>query len=186
MRSHCSLVVGDHRFDLSILKRPDLQSDEANLLDRYKWLHPDCIPPPMPFDEGPLSDLLLDPDGIFLQPDGANLKKKLPALSLANRIFLGPVPPELKDLTMIEESMIARCRSKCWVIQLKEENQDRVVASTQRGMKGHTMIYPQKPSKTASILPPSVEEITAPFVFYLLAHLLQPLNGSVNAQNLWL
>ncbi|KAJ7757224.1 hypothetical protein DFH07DRAFT_722769, partial [Mycena maculata] len=58
--------------------------------------------------------------------------------------------------------MIARCRSKCWVIQLKEENQDRVVASTQRGMKGHIMIYPQKPSKTASILPPSVEEITAP------------------------
>jgi hypothetical protein len=40
-------------------------------------------------------------------------KKKMPPLSLANRIFLGAVPSELKDLTVIEEAMIARCRSKC-------------------------------------------------------------------------
>jgi hypothetical protein len=77
-------------------------------------------------------------------------------------MVLGSVPPELKDLTIIEESMIARCRSKCWIVQLKEENQDLVLASTQRGMKGHIMIYPQQPSNIASILPPSLEEITAP------------------------
>ncbi|KAJ7891998.1 hypothetical protein B0H13DRAFT_1625762, partial [Mycena leptocephala] len=88
--------------------------------------------------------------------------KKMPALALANKMFLGSVPPELKDLTIIEEYMIARCRSKCWVVQLKEENQDLVLASMQRGMKGHIMIYPQQPSNTASILPPSLEEITAP------------------------
>jgi hypothetical protein len=63
---------------------------------------------------------------------------------------------------MIEESMIARCRSKCWIILLKEENQDLVLASTQRGMKGHIMIYPQQPTKMAESLPPSVEEIIAP------------------------
>jgi hypothetical protein len=49
-------------------------------------------------------------------------KKKIPALSLANRTFLGPVPSELKDLTIIEEAMIAHCRSKCWIVQLKAEN----------------------------------------------------------------
>jgi hypothetical protein len=58
--------------------------------------------------------------------------------------------------------MIARCRSKCWIIQLKEENQDLVLQSTQRGIKGHVIIYPQKPSKVANVLPPSIEEIAAP------------------------
>jgi hypothetical protein len=31
----------------------------------------------------------------------------MPALSLANSTFLGAVPSELKDLTVIEEAMIA-------------------------------------------------------------------------------
>lgn len=139
-----------------------MKVDETNLLDRYKWLDPACVPPPMPFDEGPLRDLLLDPDGVHFPSDGSQpvlslckfcysdlKKKKMPALSLANRTFLGPVPTELKDLTLIEEAMIARCRSKCWIIQLKEENSDLVLQSTQRGMKGHIIIYPQQPSKVA-------------------------------------
>ncbi|KAJ7615408.1 hypothetical protein FB45DRAFT_758031 [Roridomyces roridus] len=58
--------------------------------------------------------------------------------------------------------MLARCRSKCWIIQLKEENQGVVVASNQRAMKGHVIVYPQQPSKVAESLPPSVENITAP------------------------
>ncbi|KAK0240862.1 hypothetical protein EDD85DRAFT_816603 [Armillaria nabsnona] len=37
-------------------------------------------------------------------------------------MFLGEVPPELSNSTMIEENMIALCRSKCMVIQLKEED----------------------------------------------------------------
>ncbi|KAJ7251180.1 hypothetical protein B0H12DRAFT_1202807 [Mycena haematopus] len=58
--------------------------------------------------------------------------------------------------------MIARCRSKCWIIQLKEENQDLVLASTQRGVKGHIIIYPQQPSKLVQVLPPSLEDIISP------------------------
>ncbi|KAJ7090159.1 hypothetical protein C8R44DRAFT_545206, partial [Mycena epipterygia] len=57
--------------------------------------------------------------------------------------------------------IIARCRSKCWIIQLKEENQDLILASTQRGVKGHIIIYPQQPSKLATILPPPIDEITS-------------------------
>ncbi|KAJ7887453.1 hypothetical protein B0H13DRAFT_1554651, partial [Mycena leptocephala] len=76
--------------------------------------------------------------------------------------FLGPVPSELKDLTVIEEAMIAHCRSKCWIIQLKAEGEDVVLQSTQHGIKGHIIIYPQQPFKVADVLPPSVEEITAP------------------------
>ncbi|KAJ7127742.1 hypothetical protein C8R44DRAFT_529044, partial [Mycena epipterygia] len=58
--------------------------------------------------------------------------------------------------------MIARCRSKCWIIQLKEENQGLVLQNTQRGIKGHIIIYPQQPSRVADILPPPIEEITSP------------------------
>ncbi|KAJ7907404.1 hypothetical protein B0H13DRAFT_1572789, partial [Mycena leptocephala] len=85
-------------------------------------------------------------------------------LSLANKTFLGSVPDELKNLTVIEEAMIARCRSKCWIIQLKKENQDLVLASTQRAVKGHIIIYPQQPSKLAQVLPPPppVDEIISP------------------------
>jgi hypothetical protein len=53
-RSHCPVVVGDPGFNSDLLKRPDLKFDEANLLDSYKWLHPDCVPPPVPVDEGTL------------------------------------------------------------------------------------------------------------------------------------
>ncbi|KAJ7205835.1 hypothetical protein GGX14DRAFT_339718, partial [Mycena pura] len=83
-------------------------------------------------------------------------------LALANRMYLGPIPDELKDLTMIEESMIARCRAKCWVIKLKEENQNLELANTQRGMKGHVLVYPQKPEYVAEVLPPNIEDIVSP------------------------
>jgi hypothetical protein len=117
----------------------------------------------------------VDPDGVAFPSTGGPpvlflcslchsslKKKKLPPLSLANRTFLGPVPEELKNLTVIEEAMIARCRCRCWTIQLKEENQDLVLFSTQGGVKGHVIIYPQQPSQNANILPPSIEEITSP------------------------
>ncbi|KAJ6525872.1 hypothetical protein DFH09DRAFT_850352, partial [Mycena vulgaris] len=130
---------------------------------------------PVPFDEGPLRDLLVDLDGVSFSTDGSlpllslcstchsSLKnKKPPPLSLANRPILDPVSEKLKDLTVIEEATIARCRSKCWIIQLKEENQDLVLATTQHGIKGHIIIYPQQPSKIAQILPSSIEEITSP------------------------
>lgn len=173
LQAQCSLATD--AFNTDLLKRPDVAVSEDPILDRYKWLHPDCVPPPMPFDsDGPLKDLLLDPDGVSYPHDGppilslcsvchSSLKNdKVPPLSLANKFFLGPVPDELKNLTVIEEAMIARCRSKCWIIQLREENQDLILATTQRGIKGHIIIYPQQPSKIAEILPPSIEEITSP------------------------
>jgi hypothetical protein len=48
------------------------------------------------------------------------------------------------------------------VIQLKEENQDLILPTTQRGVKGHIIIYPQQPSKIAELLPPPIEQIVSP------------------------
>ncbi|KAG1738071.1 hypothetical protein EDD22DRAFT_982342 [Suillus occidentalis] len=58
--------------------------------------------------------------------------------------------------------MITRCRAKCWIVQLKEENQDLQLSTSQRGIKGHIIIYPQRPEGIASILPPPVANIITP------------------------
>ncbi|KAG0696053.1 hypothetical protein DFH29DRAFT_760234, partial [Suillus ampliporus] len=58
--------------------------------------------------------------------------------------------------------MIARCRAKCWVIHLKEENSNLHLPHSQRGMKGHIIIYPQNPSAIAQVLPPSLDEVVTP------------------------
>ncbi|EPQ49814.1 hypothetical protein GLOTRDRAFT_23200, partial [Gloeophyllum trabeum ATCC 11539] len=88
----------------------------------------------------------------------ALLKGNIPALSLANRTFLGPVPDALKDLTVVEEAMIARCRAKCWVIHLRDNDSQ----SSDRGMRGHIIIYPQRPDYIAQTLPPSLDDIITP------------------------
>ncbi|KAJ6467327.1 hypothetical protein C8R45DRAFT_757791, partial [Mycena sanguinolenta] len=57
--------------------------------------------------------------------------------------------------------MIARCRAKCWIIQLKEEG-DHSTPITQRGVRGHVIVYPQTPTAIVKVLPPSIEEVTTP------------------------
>ena len=65
-----------------------------------------------------------------------------------SQYYLGPVPSELSDLTPIKEAMIAQCRAKCWIVQLKEENSTVVMPETQWGLHGHIIIYPQHPSES--------------------------------------
>ena len=129
---------------------------------------------PCQYSEGPLKDAFIDPQGVSSEENGDFLlslcktchsalnRNKLPSLSLANGTYLGPVPPELQDLTPIEEAMIARCRSKCWIIQLKEETPLVSMPDTQRGIRGHIIIYPQQTSEIIQLLPPSVEDIVSP------------------------
>jgi len=68
LRSHCSLSFAE--FDIELLKRSYLTANEDLVLDRYKWLHPECNPPAMPFDEGVLRDILVDLDGVSFPSNG--------------------------------------------------------------------------------------------------------------------
>ncbi|KAF8204727.1 hypothetical protein BJ912DRAFT_919331 [Pholiota molesta] len=70
---------------------------------------------------------------------------------MANLTYLGPVPKELSDLTVVEEAMIARCRSKCWVIQLKEED----------------------PNSENTVLPPMCNVVSRDISLYILNDLLK-------------
>jgi hypothetical protein len=143
-------------------------------LDLLKARLPRSVP--LPFTDGPLANVLVDPAGVTANENGdltfllckrcnSRLKqKKKPPTSLANLTYLGPVPDVLKDLTVIEEAMIARCRAKSWIVQLDAKNDD-ICSSTpdvQRGVKGHVIIYPQRPSEIAQILPPLLEDILTP------------------------
>ncbi|KAJ7110247.1 hypothetical protein C8R43DRAFT_864613, partial [Mycena crocata] len=62
--------------------------------------------------------------------------------------------------------MIALCRSKVWIIQLRDDDEQPQLGDkvpiTQRGVRGHIIVYPQKPSAIAKSLPPSIEDITTP------------------------
>ena len=129
----------------------------------------------MPYDDRPLKDVLVDPAGVEhdTRTDDVMLTmcntcfnsvkhKEVPPLAFSNKLYLGPIPEALQDLTVVEEAMIAHCCASCWVVQLKEDNQNVVIPTSQRGMKGHIIIYPQNPSAVAASLPPTMEEITSP------------------------
>ncbi|KAI0686393.1 hypothetical protein C8T65DRAFT_591195, partial [Cerioporus squamosus] len=92
-------------------------------------------------------------------------RDSVPPLSYANGLYLGPVPPELRDLTFIEEAIVARARAKCWIVHLKEDKDNAdtpALAYHQRGFKGHIIVYPQRPEELATVLPLPVEDIITP------------------------
>ncbi|KAJ3772891.1 hypothetical protein FB446DRAFT_764700 [Lentinula raphanica] len=57
--------------------------------------------------------------------------------------------------------MIAQCRSKCCIVQLKEENSASPSPTSQRGVRGNIIIYPQKVSGVSTLLPPTLDELAA-------------------------
>ncbi|TCD59755.1 hypothetical protein EIP91_011575, partial [Steccherinum ochraceum] len=98
---------------------------------------------------------------VFTECHNCLRRNVVPPLSLANRNYLGPVPPELEDLTFIEEAMIALCRAKSCIVQLSDVSGNGL-PNKQRGMKGNIIIYPQHPERLATVLPPTIDEVVAP------------------------
>ena len=129
-----------------------------------------------------LDDILLDRAGVDVESrevrlckscHSALLREQLPSCALANNHYLGPTPPELSDLTPIEGSMIALCRAKAAIFQLRpaaldDSGSDAANApevsmpNLQRGMKGHVIIHPQHTEHVVDALPPSIQNIVEP------------------------
>ena len=77
------------------------------------------------------------------------LKKGIrPPESLANLRWIGPVPPDLQDLTWIEELLIARAHLTGWIVRLQNRN-----AVAHFGLKGHIILLPQDTTKLLDLLP---------------------------------
>ena len=73
---------------------------------------------------------------------------KRPAESLANFRWVGPMPDELKDLTWIEELLIARAHVVGRVVRLQARNQ-----ASYFGVKGHIILLPQDTTLLLDLLP---------------------------------
>src|SRR3984957_4650754 len=169
-------ILSNEEFDEHILDRPDTAGADIGRVPSERWLDSDprYAPPILSLQHHP-SDILVDLHGVQSDPDtGLTLysfcnhcyssikNNKLPALSLANRLYLGDIPDELADLTVVEQSVIARCRATCYIIKLKEDGSQLELETSQRGFKGHVIVYPQDPSAIAQKLPPAMEEIVSP------------------------
>jgi hypothetical protein len=119
---------------------------------------------------GSKTDLLLTQDGItrsdmnetyrFCMPCNASIQRGvLPKFALANYLFLGQVPDELRGLTVIEENMIALTWLKCMILQLKEDRNDTYGSLSQRAYTGHTIYFHQNIQALTNVLPPPIKEI---------------------------
>ena len=69
-----------------------------------------------------------------------------PPESLAHFRWVGPVPPELQDLTWIEELLIARAHLSGTIVRLQNRN-------SHFGLKGHAILLPQDTTRLLDILP---------------------------------
>ena len=77
-------------------------------------------------------------------------KGKVPRLALANNLWLGKVPNELKNLRFVEKLLIARVRHTCAYAK---------VASGMRKMKANVVAFESPIPKIYSVLPPPREDL---------------------------
>ena len=85
------------------------------------WLDSEIVAPVFPTPVAASMDIILDPKGVSIDENGESIltlctmchssiqSKRTPPLALANHMALGDIPDELKDLTVVEEAMIAKC-----------------------------------------------------------------------------
>jgi hypothetical protein len=86
----------------------------------------------------------------------------LPCLVIANLNVLGSVLLEMKNMTMVEEMLVARCRAKCCIVKLQDNRTGISLPSSQRGIKGNIIVYPQRVEGLANVLPPPVDDVIHP------------------------
>jgi hypothetical protein len=84
-----------------------------------------------------------------VHPESPKVSPKLPKYALANKLYLGDLPEEFKDLTWVEEQVCALHRSTVFVYRLyhSDNPQDPYMA------KGNSCAHPQNTVSTAKILP---------------------------------
>lgn len=152
-------------FDHNLLKSHDASDSFRKAIARSRFLTSPTKPGQWSACVG---SMILDSRGLCMGREGAEMtvcneceshlrKGCQPRFAFANRNVIGDTPLPLQDLTPVEESMIARCRAKCMIVQLRET--DYILPNTQRGIKGHVIVFPQNPDSLATILPPSSSEV---------------------------
>ncbi|HLP35109.1 MAG TPA: DUF6570 domain-containing protein [Amoebophilaceae bacterium] len=83
--------------------------------------------------------------------------KRLPKMSIANGNYFGPVPPPLKDLTIIEQLLISRIRTMMYVVSLKDAGGNMGY----KCLRGNCVAFMQDQSTVQELLPPPIDSIGA-------------------------
>ncbi|TFK60850.1 hypothetical protein BDN72DRAFT_748352, partial [Pluteus cervinus] len=78
------------------------------------------------------------------------MRNKKPRFALASDLWIGDVPPELKDLRLVEKLVIAKVRVNSCIIR---------VSSGFHKMKAHMIAFENPVAKIYQKLPPAVEEL---------------------------
>lgn len=199
LRTRVCAVCSECRYVSEFAERPIPVNDPNLHLDLLRAPYPTGVQDP--FDDNEfLRGVMLDRAGFVSDAEGGSLwtcrfcyktlsKNIMPRCALANRMYVGEVPACLKDLTVVEEAMIARRRAKCWIIHLNDggagthttdagASHGTRLPTTQRGMKGHIIVYPSAAQNIGSVLPPSMEETVTPMCVVFV--------GSSRPSNEWL
>jgi hypothetical protein len=80
----------------------------------------------------------------------------MPVEALANFRWIGPMPEELKELTWVEEALVARSHLFGRIFRLEErKNQEPAYSS----LKGHIVLVPQNTMRLLDILPISPDAL---------------------------
>ena len=102
--------------------------------------------------------LLLVPEGVYVEESsnvtrvnicstcGDELRLQSsspPQFSLANGLWIGPIPQEIQCLTFLEQVIVAHIRNKCYVFKLwpKSGNAGVDTSTLQRAMRGNVTSY---------------------------------------------
>lgn len=122
-------------------------------------------------DDVILDGFMLDPEGVTKDSSGEAYIKcckycytamykhnRLPKFALANNMFIGPVPKELSELTIMEECMLTLRRAKVFILHLNDVHEKKS-AKYQRGLKGHIIIHPSYPEQLSRKLPHAMDDV---------------------------
>ena len=84
-------------------------------------------------------------------------KRKIPRYSVGNKMWIGDIPKELKDLIIPELRLIAKYRHNSCIIKLKSGSCD--LSSVQSALKGNVITFPQYLSNVVQTLPLELSDL---------------------------
>ena len=144
----------------------DHHPDKVTTLDLNDIPSPSRLAPSVPHDQQTLfNGMLLEPQGVSVLNGQsmvdicgeclADLQKDAPLpprLSLANGLWIGPVPLELSSLTFSEQLLIAHLYPRVYVFKLFPKSGGGSAAELQRGMRGNVSTYELNVSAAAKMV----------------------------------
>ena len=88
----------------------------------------------------------------------------MPKYALANNLYICFIPDELKDLTIVEQTLINRCHVKCTIVKITTESGNNYL--NQFKCRWNIITFPQNPDNILDLLAslPKSEDFQVAFI----------------------